>query len=177
MAEHEMEGISYSTVCDYVRLRRPEIRVAAGRAPSRMFIPQTHRPGVDAEVDFGDVIVLLRGERTRCYLFTFRMSYSGKAVHRVFASCGQEAFLEGHLHAFSVLGGYVGDQLFRGPVLPVRMVAPVEELGWPGSRSWHDVSMPRGTPQHRSGTPWSTTTWSSWRPAVGRTPCWPPPTT
>jgi transposase len=26
-------------------------------------------------------------------------------VHRVFASCGQEAFLEGHVHALSVLGG------------------------------------------------------------------------
>ncbi|MHA5023689.1 hypothetical protein ACX28Y_42280, partial [Streptomyces sp. SD35] len=25
--------------------------------------------------------------------------------HRVFASCGQEAFLEGHVHALSVLGG------------------------------------------------------------------------
>ncbi len=34
-----------------------------------------------------------------------RLSYSGKAVHRVFASCGQEAFLEGHVHALSVLGG------------------------------------------------------------------------
>ncbi|MGQ7747002.1 hypothetical protein ACUN29_00375 [Streptomyces sp. WC2508] len=105
VAEHEMEGISCSTVCDGVRLRRPEIRVAAGRAPSRVFIPPAHRPGVEAEVDFGDVNVLLRVERTRCFLFTFRMSYSGKAVHRVFASCGQEAFLEGHLHAFSVLGG------------------------------------------------------------------------
>src|SRR5262249_57748330 len=28
-----------------------------------------------------------------------------KAVHAVYASCGQESFLEGHVHAFSVLGG------------------------------------------------------------------------
>jgi hypothetical protein len=28
---------------------------------------------------------------------------SRKSVHRVFASGGQEAFLEGHVHAFSVL--------------------------------------------------------------------------
>ncbi|MFI9825926.1 AAA family ATPase [Streptomyces sp. NPDC052013] len=34
-----------------------------------------------------------------CYLFSFRLSYSGKALHRVFASCGQEAFFEGHVHA------------------------------------------------------------------------------
>ena len=39
------------------------------------------------------------------YLFVFRLSYSGKAVRRVSASCGQEAFFEGHVHAFSVLGG------------------------------------------------------------------------
>jgi transposase len=46
-----------------------------------------------------------RGVPRKCFLFTFRLSYSGKAVHRVFASCGQEAFLEGHVHAFAVLGG------------------------------------------------------------------------
>lgn len=40
-----------------------------------------------------------------CYLFSFRLSYSGKAVHRIFTSGGQEAFFEGHVHALSVLGG------------------------------------------------------------------------
>jgi hypothetical protein len=29
----------------------------------------------------------------------------GSTVHRVFATCGQEAFLQGHVHAFHVLGG------------------------------------------------------------------------
>ena len=41
----------------------------------------------------------------KCYLFTLRLSYSGKAVHRVFASGGQEAFSKATSHAFSVLGG------------------------------------------------------------------------
>lgn len=27
-----------------------------------------------------------------------------RAVHRVFASCGQEAFFEGHVHALRTLG-------------------------------------------------------------------------
>ena len=39
------------------------------------------------------------------HLFSLRMSYSGKAVHRVSATGGQEAFFEGHAHAFAVLGG------------------------------------------------------------------------
>ena len=41
----------------------------------------------------------------KCHLFTLRLSYSGKAVHRVFASQAQESFLEGHAEAFRVLGG------------------------------------------------------------------------
>ncbi|MEU0404586.1 hypothetical protein ABZ318_31085 [Streptomyces sp. NPDC006197] len=39
------------------------------------------------------------------YLFAFRMSYSGMAVHRIFASAGHEAFFEGHVHALHVMGG------------------------------------------------------------------------
>jgi transposase len=101
VAEQEMEGVSYSTVGDYVRWRRPEIRVEEGRGPAQVFIPQAHQPGAEAEVDFGDVWIVL----TKCYLFTFRLSYSGKSVHRVTVSCGQEAFFEGHAHAFGLLGG------------------------------------------------------------------------
>jgi hypothetical protein len=66
---------------------------------------QTHLPGAEAEVDFGDVHIVLAGVPPRVHLFSLRLSYSGKAVHRVFASCGQEAFFEGHVHAFRVLGG------------------------------------------------------------------------
>ncbi|MFC0626046.1 hypothetical protein [Kribbella deserti] len=59
---------------------------------------------MEAEVDFGEVMIRLRGELVEC-LFCLRMSYSGKAVHRAFASGGQEAFIEGQAHAFTVLGG------------------------------------------------------------------------
>ena len=50
-------------------------------------------------------MLLVARSGTSCYLFSFRLSFSGKAVHRVSASAGQEAFFEGHVHAFSVLGG------------------------------------------------------------------------
>ena len=83
----------------------PEVRVEEGRGPARVFIPQHHPPGLEAEVDFGELWVRLAGVMVKCYLFAFRMSYSGKAVHLVSATCGQEAFLEGHVHAFAVLGG------------------------------------------------------------------------
>lgn len=69
------------------------------------FIPQEHAPGAEAEVDFGDVWVDLDGVRTRCYMFAFRLSHSGKSVHRVYPTCAQEAFLEGHIEAFHAIGG------------------------------------------------------------------------
>ncbi|WP_131746153.1 IS21 family transposase [Frankia sp. Cppng1_Ct_nod] len=103
--EHGMSDVSYQVVRAYVAVRRPQVRIEAGRGPAEVFVPQTHRPGAEVEVDFGDVVVRLRGEQVTCVLFAFRMSFSGRAVHRIFASGGQEAFFEGHVHALRVLGG------------------------------------------------------------------------
>jgi transposase len=99
------DGISYQMVQAYVAERRPQIEAESGRGPSRAFVPQSHQPGAEAEVDFGEVAVMLAGRMVTCYLFSLRLSYSGRAIHRVSTSGGQEAFLEGHVHAFSVLGG------------------------------------------------------------------------
>lgn len=102
--EHGASDLSYSTVRDYVRKRRPTIDASVDRH-LEVFVPQEHAPGAEAEVDFGDVWVVLAGVKTRCYMFAFRLSHSGKAVHRVFPSCGQEAFLQGHIEAFNTIGG------------------------------------------------------------------------
>ena len=103
--EHGQSGITYSTVRDYVRVRRPEIWAAAGRTVEEVFVPQTHEPGAHGEVDFADLWIILGGVKTKVFLFTFRMSFSGKAVHRAFATQSQEAFLAGHVAAFDTLGG------------------------------------------------------------------------
>ncbi|WP_288800115.1 IS21 family transposase [uncultured Arsenicicoccus sp.] len=102
--EHDATGLSYSTVRDYVRVRRAQIEVEAGRRVEAM-IPQSHAPGAEAEVDFGEVYVLLNGVKTKCHMFVYRLSYSGKAIHRVYPTGGQEAFLEGHIEAFHALDG------------------------------------------------------------------------
>ncbi len=105
MDEHGMAGVSYPVVRAYVAERKPQVRVEAGRGPAEVFVPQSHRPGDEAEVDFGEFVVRLAGEDVKCFLFCLRLSFSGKAVHRVSLSGGQEAFFEGHEHAFRVLGG------------------------------------------------------------------------
>jgi transposase len=107
LREHGFGGAAYSTLAGYVAVRRAEIVAEAreGRRHLDGMVPQVHGPGAEAEVDFADVWVRLAGEPVRCHLFTLRLSYSGKAVHRVFASEAQEAFMEGHVEAFRVLGG------------------------------------------------------------------------
>ena len=97
--------VSYSTVRDYVRRRRPEIAVEHGKVAVVAMVPQDHAPGVEAEVDFGEVWVVLDGVKTKCHLFVYRLSHSGAAVHRVYPTCGQEAFLQGHIVALEALGG------------------------------------------------------------------------
>jgi transposase len=109
--EHGMGEVSYPVVRAYVAERKPQVRAEAGRGPAEVFLRQSHRPGDEAEVDFGEVVVRLAGQDVRCYLFCLRLSFSGKAVHRVSLSGGQEAFLEGHEHAFRVLGGVPAGQV------------------------------------------------------------------
>lgn len=103
--EFGAEDVSYYVVRDYLTARRPQIWQEAGRGAPQVFITQTHRPAREAEVDFAEVQVLLRGVPTKCYLFTFRLSFSGRSIHRLFVSCGLEAFMEGHVHALEMLGG------------------------------------------------------------------------
>jgi transposase len=142
VAEQNAAGISYPMVRAYVAARKPEIWIEAGRGPAQVFIPQTHRPGQDAEVDFGDVYVDLAGVRTLCYLFVFRLSFSGKAVHRISVPEGQEAFFEGHVHAFTVLGGVpAGKVRYDNLTSAVARVlgftrARVETDRWTAFRSW-----------------------------------------
>jgi transposase len=70
--EHDAAGVSYPMVRADVAWRRPEIRVEAGRGPPKAFVPQSHQPGVEAEVDFGEVTVRLAGEQVKLVLFAFR---------------------------------------------------------------------------------------------------------
>jgi len=107
LVEYGFDLACYSTVSKYVHRRRLEILAEAreGRVHLDGTVPQVHGPGAEAEVDFADVWVRLAGEPVRCHLFTLRLSFSGKAVHRVYISESQEAFMQGHVEAFRTLGG------------------------------------------------------------------------
>jgi transposase len=92
------------------------------------------------------VAVRLAGEQVNCFLFCFRMSFSGKAVHRISLSGGQEAFFEGHEHAFGVLGGVPAGKVrydnLKSAVASVLGFtrARVETERWTAFRSHYDFS-------------------------------------
>ena len=65
MDEHQIADVSYPVVRAYVAERKPQIRVEAGRGPAEVFVPQSHRPGDEAEVDFGEVVIRLELSRSR----------------------------------------------------------------------------------------------------------------
>ena len=97
--------VAYRTLCTFVARRRVLVEAQARSSGSGATVPQLHAPGEEAEVDFAEAFVEVAGVQVKCYLFTLRLSYSRKAVHRVYATQSQEAFLQGHVDAFAALGG------------------------------------------------------------------------
>lgn len=142
--EHDAQ-VSYSTVAKYVHRRRAEVTAEQARAEAASvagFVPQAKEPGAEAEVDFAEVAVELAGRLTRCYLFAFRLSCSGKGCHRVYASQGQEAFLEGHVTAFEATGGVPWrhiryDNLSPAVAKVLRGRSRTETARWLAFRSWY----------------------------------------
>jgi hypothetical protein len=95
--EYGFTSVAYTTLNDYLRVRRPQIKDGANRA--RMLhegmVPQFYLPGEEAEVDFAEVWVRVDGKPLQCQMFTLRLSHSGKAVHQIFSTAGQEASCRG----------------------------------------------------------------------------------
>ena len=82
--EHDFTDASYSAVGDYVARRRPGILAEArpGHQHLHGLFPQIHAPGEEAEVDFAEAFAVIAGKSMKCYLFTLRLSFSGRSIHR-----------------------------------------------------------------------------------------------
>lgn len=88
-----------------VRALVARLRTEIGTGRPLVTVPQTHGPGAEGEVDFGEFTAVIAGVVTKLFMFVLRLSHSGKAVHVAYANQAQESFLDGHVRAFPVLGG------------------------------------------------------------------------
>jgi transposase len=92
--------VSERQVARYVLARRRELG-EVGEA----FVPLIAEAGVEAEVDWGEATVLLRGVETVAHLFVMRACYSGAEFVIAFERETQQAFLEGHVAALEWFAG------------------------------------------------------------------------
>ncbi len=69
------------------------------------FLPLEFDAGQDAQVDWGEVVVEIGGERQRVQIFVMRLNHSKVRFVMAFPFQKQEAFFEGHIQAFHFLGG------------------------------------------------------------------------
>lgn len=93
--------VAEATVREHVRNRRREMGVTIGQ----VFVPQAHTPAQTAEVDWGQALVQLAGNPVKVHVFVMRSCFSGAAFSMASPVETQQAFLEGHAHAFAWFAG------------------------------------------------------------------------
>lgn len=114
--EYAFQG-SEVTVRRYVR----SCRWAVGFA-TEAFVPQIHLPGEEAEVDWYEADVIFpRGQET-VQFFAMRACSSGDEYHRAFPRQTQQAFMEGHVTAFSNFGGVFRKVRYDNLTLAVKKI-------------------------------------------------------
>jgi transposase len=110
--EHRFPG-GYTIVKDYVRLRRVRQR--------EMFVPLVHSPG-DAQVDFGEALVVIAGVERKAHYFVMDLPQSDDCFVMAFPAETTEAFLEGHNQAFAYFGGVPRSILYDNTKLAVARI-------------------------------------------------------
>ncbi len=75
------------------------------RKRRKAYLPLEFDAGQDAQVDWGEAVVIMAGERTKVQFFTLRLNYSKARFVMAFPFQKQEAFFEGHIQAFHFFDG------------------------------------------------------------------------
>jgi transposase len=110
--EHGYDG-GYTIVADYVR--------AARQHRSEKFVPLHHPPG-HAQVDFGEAIGIIGGERRKLHVFFMDLPYSDAAFMKAYPAETTEAFLDGHVSALAFFGGVPQSILYDNTKLAVARI-------------------------------------------------------
>jgi transposase len=97
--EHDGYRGSESRVRSYIAQRRRE------KKKRKVYLPLEFDPGTDGQVDWGEAIVFIAGERVTVQLYIMRLCYSRRMFVMAFPAQKQEAFFEGHVQAFHYFQG------------------------------------------------------------------------
>ena len=84
-------------------------------------MPLHHPPG-HAQVDFGEAVVELRGQREKIAFFCLILPHSNVWFVKAYPRETTEAFLDGHVSAFAFLGGVPRSILYDNTTLAVARI-------------------------------------------------------
>jgi transposase len=110
--------VGLTTIHQYLRERR--------RQRAEVYVPLIHRVGDEAQVDFFEVTVELDGQWHKVWKFLLRLMYSGREFVWLYQRCDTIAFLDGHVRAFSYLGGVPRRCIYDNLPAAVRKIVGVE---------------------------------------------------
>ena len=82
-----------------------ELMAERKRRAQEVFVPLVYRPGDLGEVDFFEVLVDIAGARSKAWMFLLRLMHSGRDFAWLYPRQDQVCFLDGHVRAFTHLGG------------------------------------------------------------------------
>lgn len=102
--DHPDHTIGESTIREYVRSWKQK----QGLVGREVFIPQSYELGQEGQVDWFEASARLGGQLRELQFFAMRSMASGAGFHRAYTNATQQAFLEGHEHAFRYFGGVFG---------------------------------------------------------------------
>ena len=110
--EYGFDG-QYTIVKDYVREHR--------RQTKEMFVPLSHAPG-HAQCDFGEALVVIGGVEQKAHRFVIDLPHSDGCFVKAYPAETTETFLDGHVSAFSFLGGVPQSILYDNTKLAVAKI-------------------------------------------------------
>ena len=110
--EYGFDG-QYTIVKDYVRER--------GRRTQEMFVPLSHAPG-HAQCDFGEAVAIVAGVERKVHYFVLDLPHSDGCFVKAYPAETTEAFLDGHVSAFALLGGAPQSILYDNTKLAVARI-------------------------------------------------------
>ena len=110
--EHGYPG-GYTTVKNYVREQQARAQ--------EVFVPLVHPPG-HAQVDFGEAVAVIGGVRQVIHFFCLDLPHSDAGFVKAYPAERTEAFLDGHVAAFSFLGGVPRSILYDNTKLAVTRI-------------------------------------------------------
>jgi transposase len=115
--EHQFTG-GYTIVKDYVRVATLRSR--------EMFVPLVH-PAGEAQVDFGEALVMVAGVEQKAHYLAMDLPHSDDCFVAAFPAETTEAFLEGHVRAFAYFGGVPTRILYDNSKIAVARILGGEE--------------------------------------------------